>query len=52
MQKKLIALAVGATIAAAPMIAAQADVKIKGRIVVEIANTDGGDIDGQTRQGD
>jgi len=58
MQKKLLAIAVGATIAAAPMFA-QADVVLKGRIETELANTDGGDtltgetyIDSVTRQGD
>lgn len=58
MQKKLLAIAVGATMVAAPMFA-QADVKIKGKIQVELANIDGGDqldgtstYDGVTVQGD
>lgn len=51
MQKKLLAIAVGATVIAAPMFA-QADVTLKGRIEVELANTDGGDLDSVTRQGD
>ena len=58
MQKKLLAIAVGATLVAAPMFA-QADVKIKGKIQVEFVNIDGGDeLDGTstynsvTRQGD
>jgi predicted porin len=59
MQKKLLAIAVGATMVAAPMFA-QADVKLKGQVAVELANTDGGQtlgdassvIDSNTRQGD
>ena len=45
MQKKLIAMAVGATIAAAPFVAAQADVKLWGRFEVELVNIDGGKFD-------
>lgn len=58
MQKKLIAIAVGATMVAAPMFA-QADVKIKGKIQVELVSVDGGDqldgtstYDSRIRQGD
>ena len=58
MQKKLIAIAVGATMVAAPMFA-QADVKLKGQLQVELTNVDGGEtptgataIDSVTRQGD
>ena len=59
MQKKLLAIAVGATMVAAPMFA-QADVKLKGQVQVGLANTDGGQtigdassvIDSNTRQGD
>lgn len=52
MKKSLIAMAVGATIAAAPIVATQADVKLFGRLEVELVNTDGGAIDSQVRQGD
>jgi len=52
MQKKLIAMAVGATIAAAPFVAAQADVKLWGRFEVELVNIDGGKFDNYTQQGD
>ena len=52
MQKKLIAMAVGATIAAAPFVAAQADVKLWGRLEVELVNLDGGKFDNYTQQGD
>jgi len=48
MQKKLLAIAVGATMVAAPMFA-QADVKLKGQLQVELLNIDGGDnLDGTT----
>lgn len=52
MQKTLIAMAVGATIAAAPLVAAQADVKLRGQLEVELVNTDGGKINNQVAQGD
>jgi predicted porin len=52
MQKNLIALAVGATIAAAPIVATQADVKLWGRFEVEVVNIDGGDFDNKWEQGD
>ena len=49
MQKKLIAIAVGATMVAAPMFA-QADVKLKGQIQVELTSVDGGkNADGTNR---
>lgn len=58
MQKKLLAIAVGATMVAAPMFA-QADVKLKGQLEVELTNVDGGETatgatvyDSVTRQGD
>ena len=47
MNKNLIALAVGATIAAAPIVATQADVKLWGRLEVEIVGVDGGDANSQ-----
>ncbi|MEA1890044.1 MAG: porin [Pseudomonadota bacterium] len=58
MNKNLIALAVGATIAAAPIVATQADVKLWGRLQVELVGLDGGDantqgnFDNQTEMGD
>ena len=52
MKKTLVAMAVGATLAAAPMIAAQADVKIFGKLQVEAVNLDGGAFDSYTQQGD
>jgi len=58
MNKNLIALAVGATIAAAPIVATQADVKLWGRLEVEVVGLDGGDansqgnFDNQTEMGD
>ncbi len=52
MQKKLIAMAVGATIAAAPFVSAQAGVKLRGMLEVELVNTDGGKLDGVLAQGD
>lgn len=42
MQKKLIAMAIGATLAAAPFVAAQADVKLRGMLEVELVSLDGG----------
>jgi predicted porin len=51
MKKTLLAMAVGATIVAAPVIA-QADVKLYGKIQVEVVNLDGGIYDNYTRQGD
>ena len=51
MKKTLLAMAVGATIVAAPVIA-QADVKMFGKIQVEVVNLDGGIYDSYTRQGD
>lgn len=58
MNKNLIALAVGATIAAAPIVATQADVKLWGRLEVEVVGLDGGDattqgnFDNETAMGD
>ena len=58
MNKNLIALAVGATIAAAPFVATQADVKLFGKLQVEVVGLDGGDansqgnFDNQTAMGD
>jgi len=52
MNKNLIALAVGATIAAAPIVATQADVKLWGRFEVELVSLDGGDFDSELAQGD
>ena len=52
MKKTLVAMAVGATFAAAPMIAAQADVKVFGKVQVEVVNLDGGIYDSYTQQGD
>jgi len=52
MKKTLVAMAVGATLTAAPMIAAQADVKIFGKLQVEVVNLDGGEFDSYTQQGD
>jgi predicted porin len=52
MNKNLIALAVGATIAAAPIVATQADVKLWGRLEVEVVNLDGGKFDNYLQQGD
>ena len=52
MKKTLVAMAVGATLTAAPMIAAQADVKIFGKLQVEVVNLDGGQFDSYTQQGD
>lgn len=44
MNKKLLTVAIGAALAAAPMLAAQADVKVYGRLQAEVANvTVGGD---------
>lgn len=58
MHKKLLAIAVGATLVAAPMFA-QADVKLKGKIAVDVTSVDGGKnpdgsnrYDTQIRQGD
>jgi len=52
MQKTLIAMAVGATIAAAPLVAAQAGVKLRGQLEVELVSLDGGNFDTQVEQGD
>jgi len=56
MQKKLIALAVGATLAAAPMFVAQAaEVKIGGKLEVELVASEGGEGEGKvdtTKMGD
>jgi predicted porin len=61
MKKNLLALAVGATVAAAPIVATQADVKVWGRLEVELVNVDGGtdvggdaptEIDSRTAMGD
>ena len=52
MNKNLIALAVGATIAAAPIVATQADVKLWGRLEVELVNLDGGKFDKLNEMGD
>ena len=51
MQKKLLAVAVGAAMVAAPTFA-QADVKLWGKLQVEVANIDGGAYDSETVQGD
>jgi predicted porin len=51
MNKKLLAVAIGAALAASPFLAAQADVKVKGRVEVELVNVDGDNID-TTQQGD
>ncbi|MCK5359376.1 MAG: porin [Gammaproteobacteria bacterium] len=52
MNKNLIALAVGATIAAAPIVATQADVKLWGRLEVELVNLDGAEFDKLNEMGD
>ncbi|GMR06390.1 MAG: trimeric porin PorB [Gammaproteobacteria bacterium] len=52
MQKTLIAMAVGATIAAAPLVAAQADVKLRGKLQVDLVSLDGGKFDSEVQQGD
>jgi predicted porin len=52
MNKNLIALAVGATIAAAPIVATQADVKLWGKLQVDVVGLDGGDFDNLTMMGD
>jgi predicted porin len=52
MQKKLIAMAIGATIAAAPFVTAQADVKLRGMLEVELVSLDGGKFDSAVAQGD
>jgi len=53
MKKNLLALAVGAAVVGAPVVAAQADVKIAGRLEVELVNVDGGGTFGDiTQQGD
>jgi len=52
MKKNLLALAVGATVAAAPIVATQADVKVWGRLEVELVNSDGGALDNYTQMGD
>jgi len=52
MQKTLIAMAVGATIAAAPFVAAQADVKLRGKLQVDLVSVDGGKFDSEIQQGD
>jgi len=52
MKKNLLALAVGAAVVAAPMVAAQADVKVWGRLEVELVNSDGGDLDNYVEMGD
>jgi len=43
MNKKLLTAAVGAALVAAPMIAAQADVKVYGQVQVEVADIDASD---------
>lgn len=45
MNKKLLTVAIGAALAAAPMLAAQADVKVYGRLQAEVANVDVGGSD-------
>ena len=52
MNKNLLALAVGATIAAAPIVATQADVKLWGRLEVELVGLDGGQFDSRVEMGD
>ena len=52
MNKNLLALAVGATIAAAPIVATQADVKLWGRLEVELVGLDGGKYENYTEMGD
>jgi len=52
MQKKLIAMAVGATIAAAPLVAAEAGVKLRGKLQVDLVSVDGGKYDSVIQQGD
>ena len=52
MKKNLLALAVGATVAAAPIAASFADVKVWGRLEVELVSLDGGDFDSKIQQGD
>jgi predicted porin len=52
MKKKLLALAVGSTVAAAPIVATQADVKVWGRLEVELVSLDGGEFDNYVQQGD
>ena len=52
MQKKLIAMAIGATLAAAPFVTAQADVKLRGMLEVELVSLDGGKFDSEVAQGD
>ena len=52
MNKNLLALAVGATIAAAPIVATQADVKLWGILEVELVGLDGGQFDNKTEMGD
>lgn len=51
MKKTLLAMAVGATIVAAPVIA-QADVKMFGKFQVEVTNADGGTMPDGTKQYD
>lgn len=46
MQKKLLVAAVGAALALGPVLAAAADVKIKGRVRAEVVNVDGDTING------
>jgi predicted porin len=54
MNKKLLAIAVGATLAAAPVMATQAKVKLWGRLEVEVVsvNSDNGSTFDGTQQGD
>ncbi len=52
MQKKLLAIAVGATIAAAPLVSAQADVKLRGMMQVELTSLDGGEFNSVVTTGD
>ncbi len=52
MQKKLLVMAVGATIAAAPFVAAQADVKLRGMLEVDLVSVDGGKFNSEVQQGD
>ena len=52
MQKKLIAMAIGATLAAAPLVSAQADVKLRGMLQVDLVSVDGGKFDNTIQQGD
>ena len=51
MNKKLLAVAVGAALAAGPVLSAQADVKVKGILLNELVNVDGDTVD-LVQQGD